>query len=324
MSDFSVRSDSVDVEQIMRQIRARIRDKRGVDYTEQQIQELANAKLDKFLDARGVRSDLLEQYRQQRGEGGGRPATYAFEDTTLFESDKPVVRFFRKLLQPVLKLFFNYNTLNNVLHTQAAFNDHVLKTDDLYYELVHNVVIELTRSTIELKNLKMRVEALQSRLEFTERRARALEGVVQYKPEALRGVPRSDAPPPAAVDDGTEPQGGVDPITGGDSVRTRRRRRRRGRRGQGGPLGSDQPAGMSGGEQDPDADGGDDLSAADDSRDVGSGPPSGSALRQEPVPQPRPLPPPRSVPSSGSDPQVGSVPDPEPVPPRATEPDEGQ
>jgi hypothetical protein len=40
MADFSVRSDSVNVEQIMEQIRARIREKRGVDYTEQQILDI--------------------------------------------------------------------------------------------------------------------------------------------------------------------------------------------------------------------------------------------------------------------------------------------
>ena len=66
MSDFTVRSDSVDVEQIMRQIRARIREKRGVDYTEEEIRELANVKLEKFLDPRKVRSELLEEYRRQR------------------------------------------------------------------------------------------------------------------------------------------------------------------------------------------------------------------------------------------------------------------
>ena len=66
MSDFTVRSHSVDVEQIMRQIRARIREKRGVDYTEEEIRELANVKLEKFLDPKGVRSDLLEQYRRVR------------------------------------------------------------------------------------------------------------------------------------------------------------------------------------------------------------------------------------------------------------------
>ena len=64
MPDFNVRSDSVNVEQIMEQIRARIREKRGVDYTEQQIRELAAVKLEKFLDPRGVRSDLLEQFQR--------------------------------------------------------------------------------------------------------------------------------------------------------------------------------------------------------------------------------------------------------------------
>jgi hypothetical protein len=150
-------------------------------------------------------------------------------------------------------------------------------------------VLELTRASIEVKNLKMRLESVQSRLEFNERRARALEAVVQYKADArVRGDRRDDsrrdqqprgehtrgqgsqgrppgAPPPrppqppaqvrapqapqgpqvtpqaaaAAVafeepaTPGTEPQGGIDPITGGDSLRTRRRRRRRGRRGPG-------------------------------------------------------------------------------------------
>ena len=41
MAEFNVRSDSVNVEQIMEQIRARIREKRGVDYTEAEIQQLA-------------------------------------------------------------------------------------------------------------------------------------------------------------------------------------------------------------------------------------------------------------------------------------------
>ena len=49
MAEFQVRSDAVDVEQIMRQIRARIREKRGADYTEQEIRELASVKLEKFL-----------------------------------------------------------------------------------------------------------------------------------------------------------------------------------------------------------------------------------------------------------------------------------
>ena len=57
MPEFTIRSESVDVEQIMDQIRTRIRGKRGVDYTEEQLRELAAVKLERFLDPRGVRSD---------------------------------------------------------------------------------------------------------------------------------------------------------------------------------------------------------------------------------------------------------------------------
>ena len=230
MSEFSFRAEGVDVEEIMRQIRARIRDKRGVDYTEQQIHELATAKLERFLDPKGVRSDLLERYRQHRVASATHPPSYAFEDTTLFESDKPLVRFIRRLLRPLLKMLFNYNALTHVLHTQAAINHHWTHVHDtrdeqelLAYEVMHNLVLETTRLGIDVKNMKMRVESIASRLEFNERRARALEAVVQFKPEA-----RESTRPPGGA--GTEPAGGTDPITGGDSVRTRRRRRRRGRR----------------------------------------------------------------------------------------------
>jgi hypothetical protein len=95
MSDFTVRSDSVDVEQIMRQIRARIREKRGVDYTEEEIRELANVKLEKFLDPRGIRSDLLAQFRRKR-DASTSPRNFAFENTTLYESSRPFLRWMRK------------------------------------------------------------------------------------------------------------------------------------------------------------------------------------------------------------------------------------
>ena len=74
MTDFNIRADSVDVEQIMGRIRARIREKRGVDYTEEEIQELADVKLEQFLDPQGVRSDLVEQFRRARGRAGAAAA----------------------------------------------------------------------------------------------------------------------------------------------------------------------------------------------------------------------------------------------------------
>jgi hypothetical protein len=230
MTDFNIRSDSVDVEQIMHHIRARIREKRGVDYTEQQIHEMAAARLERFLDPQGVRSDLLEQFH--RGRATDDPATrnYAFEDTTLFESDKAWVRFARKLLKPVLKLFFNPNPLIQALHIQGQLNDVLIRRTDLYYEVIHNLVVEMTRLGIEVKNMRMRVESIGSRLDFAERRARALEGIVQYR--AMTGAPVDlPSPPPAPLDDvATEGVATSDVQTAENGAR-RRRRRRRGRRG---------------------------------------------------------------------------------------------
>src|SRR5437762_10083418 len=106
MPDFNVRADSVDVRELMEQIRARIREKRGVDYTEQQISELAAVKMEKFLDARGVRSDLLEEFRRMRPpvDPPVRP-NYVFDESTLFETHRAPIRWIRRLLLPILKLF---------------------------------------------------------------------------------------------------------------------------------------------------------------------------------------------------------------------------
>src|SRR6185503_391640 len=211
MPDFNVRSDSVNVEQIMEQIRARIREKRGVDYTEQQIRELAAVKLEKFLDPKGVRSDLLDQFRKALPayEPPELP-NYAFEDATLFESHRAPIRWIRKLLLPILKLFFNPNPLIQAMHIQSRLNTMSAERearreatrrqmDQLYYELIHNLVIETTRLGIEVKNLKMRLESVSSRLEFNERRARALESVVVYKPMGDEAPPARQQPAPQAA-----------------------------------------------------------------------------------------------------------------------------
>ena len=213
MADFTVRSDSVDVEHIMQQIRARIREKRGVDYTEEEIRELANVKLEKFLDPRSIRSDLLQHYQARRAQS---PAlqNYVFEDTTLYATNRRLVAWLRRMLRPVLKLFFNPTPLIDALHRQSNMNEAF----PLYFELIHNLVLETTRLSIEVKNLKMRVESMSSRLDFDERRARALEGVVQYRPGAVPPLQ-----PPTGSPAAGESEGQI-------AERRTRRRRRRGRR----------------------------------------------------------------------------------------------
>ena len=249
MPDFNVRSDSVNVEHIMEQIRARIREKRGVDYTEEEIRELANVKLEKFLDPRGVRSDLLEQFRRKR-EASTAPRNFAFEDTTIYTSSRPFLRFIRRMLQPILKLFFNPNPMIEALHIQSKLNDSYNQAETLYYELIHNLVLETTRLGIEVKNLKMRIESMSSRLDFDERRARALEGVVQYRPGAVAPLQ-----PPTSANGQQQSQN--QSLDADGAERRSRRRRRRGRRagrdhrGQGPGPGGQETQGPGTGDQGP-------------------------------------------------------------------------
>ena len=304
MSDFSVRADHVDVEQIMRQIRARIRDKRGADYTEAEVRELASVKLDRFLDPRAVRSDLLGHFKRQHQPaplflaGEEFPPDYHFEPDLILGSarDLPrrILRGIRTLLRPVLQLFMNVGAITHPLHMQPAINaknrelfarvSQRLQTRDeldaLNFEMFNNLVVETTRLGIEVKNLRMLVESLSTRLDFDERRARALEGVVQYRP----GTPLAPPPPPppaqaGGVADESEPatpgaQPSGAPGDAGDGRGPRRRRRRRGRR-RGGLEAGAPGAAAAGGGSPAEALGGDDAMGDDgddgpDGDDLGS------------------------------------------------------
>lgn len=237
MSDLNVKSDSVDVEQIMKQIRSRIREKRGSDYTETELQQLASAKFEQFADPSGLRSDLLEQFRKR----GDEPSTY--------HRHRGVRRVLLMMAHPLLK----------------RVQKQLMADLNLYFEIIHNLVIEVTKLGVENHNLKMKVESLSSRLDFDERRGRALEGVVQYRqprqhqqqpqhqqqrpaqpqpqqqPQAQPSAPAQASASPntsaaaavtAPVTQGEQPAGqlGQDGQARGDGSGRRRRRRRRRRR----------------------------------------------------------------------------------------------
>ncbi len=272
MEDFTFRSKSIDVEKIMDEIRSRIREKRGVDYTEAQIRELAHVKLDKFLDSEQVRSGLQEHY--QREHSAGRmfqppPGNFAFEDDTIYASSQGLrgrlISMSRRLLNPVLRMMFNPRPIVDVLQKQSEINAHSARRfarhaelDAIKYEVLNNLVVGITRLGIDTKNQGMRLESLTSRLDFDEQRARALEKVVQYRPGATTPAQDATGEEAATSEDTASGQGG-----GGDAARRRRRRRRRTRPssapGDSGPIesgrdteGSQKPTSSSGAADDDD------------------------------------------------------------------------
>ncbi len=218
MPDINVRSDTVNVEQIMEQIRGRIREKRGVDFTEAQVRELATARLDQLLDPRGVRSELLEQFRRAQAAAAIHEyPNFTFEADTLYDSTRGPLRWIRRMLQPLLKLFFNPNPLIKALNIQSKLNVTIaereakrdtarLAFDQLQYDAMRSLVMETTRLGFEVKHLTMRVESLGARVEFNERRTRAVESTVVYGPPD-EIAPRLEAPRAPRRDEGRRDDG---------------------------------------------------------------------------------------------------------------------
>ena len=247
MSEFNIYTESVDVDRLMEQIRARIREKRGLDYTEEQIREMAEVKLERVLEPKTLRSDLIEHYRRQQQVGQADepqpaqklPPSFEFDPDTIYRSSRgglgKILHGIRWLLRPVLKLFFNPTPIVHALQIQREINKQIGNTAELNaltYELLNNLVVEMTRLSIDVKNHKMRVESIAGRLDFDERRARALESVVQYRSA-------SDAPAaPGGKDSSDDTPGGAE--------RKRRRRRRGRRRPPVSPPAGDAPAAQSG------------------------------------------------------------------------------
>jgi hypothetical protein len=237
--------DQVDVEQIMRDIRARIAQRQGIDLSNQQIQDLAARRLESILDPRAIKPSLLEGLRRSAGAvtatAAPKPSSepvYTFDHTTIYDSPRAVLRFIRRLLNPLLKLFFNPNPLIRALHLQARLNVEAAEREAerdrrqtewnaLHYEILQRVVTDVSRVSLELQALSMRIESLNARIDFNDRRVRSIEGTAQSGRAPARSMD-TVASQPASSEPITPAEGAEAPAM--ESVR-RRRRRRRGRRG---------------------------------------------------------------------------------------------
>jgi len=247
------RTDRVDVEQIMRDIRARIAQRSGVDLSNQQIQELAARRLEAILDPRGLKPELLDQLRRAAGErtapaDAAAPSaaqSYPFDEASLYDSPNGFLRFLRKLFHPLLRMLFNPTPIAHALAQQSRLNTELLQRDAerdrrqsewnaLHYEILQRLAIEVSRVSIEAQSQSMRVESLGAKVDFNERRVRTMEGT-QTRPARQQEI--SQAPQQTAATGATTTEAAPQPQQSegqpaGDAPR-RRRRRRRGRRSPG-------------------------------------------------------------------------------------------
>ena len=222
----------------MRDIRARI-GLRGIELNNQQIQELAARRLESILDPRSLKPALLDQLKRSATGIPPLPSSeqapaFTFEENTLYESHRGILRFIRKLLNPILKLFFNPNPLVRALNAQSQLNTEAAARDverdrkqtewnALHYEILQRLVTEVARVSMEMQSLSLRIESLAAKVDFNDRRVRTLEGTAS---QARPGRPAEPASAAAPVE-GAAVEGSEQLV----DANRRRRRRRRGRRG---------------------------------------------------------------------------------------------
>ena len=250
MAEFDTRADSVDVTQVMGRLRARIREQRNPDDPEQ-IRRQAEAARDRCFEPLRAGANRVEHNRRltppgrfdcgPQGESLA-PEPFEFDEDTVYVSSSggtmgKLIRLIRRLLNPILRLFFNPDPIISAMMRQAEINARLLdllervntefertgrkfaareELDALNYEVVSNLVEEMTRLAVDMKNHRMLVESVAARLDFDERRAQALEAVRQGR-----------STPPGAGDGPERAEGDGSAAAPGRTRRRRRRGRRR-------------------------------------------------------------------------------------------------
>ncbi len=162
----------------------------------------------------------MEQIRarieSRRGDAAGPPASpertaallpsesFDFDGNSIYRSSRGgvgrVLYGIRKLLGPLLKFFFNIDTMVHALSTQARLNAQQAEFDDgvaqrlaareeqdvLSRQVLQNLMAEMRQLSTEMKNHRILVESLAERLDSCERQARS----------PVRTPPADEPPPP--------------------------------------------------------------------------------------------------------------------------------
>ena len=172
---FEIKAEGVDVERLLAEIQRRVEERRGVLYTEEELRYIAERPLEGVVQPHDVRADLLDEFRKRDASWN-----YSFDAQTLYRSSHGLagraIEAARRLLRPVQKLFWNPNPMIAALSRQSDLNRFSV-------DLLHNLVLELTRLSLEVQELRSRNLELTSRLEALARREKTLEGMVAYRRE---------------------------------------------------------------------------------------------------------------------------------------------
>src|SRR6185295_2233502 len=169
-----VKAGAVDVDEVMREIRADIAAKkaRGV-YTDDEVRRIASHRLHPVLDSHEFRSRLLDELLADPSRWN-----YTFDPEAIYRSSRGGSGRFleaaRRWLRPVQKLFWNPVPMISALSRQSDLNQTLV-------HVLHNLAEQATRTGLENQDLRNRVLQLQGQLALQARRQKALEELLAEK-----------------------------------------------------------------------------------------------------------------------------------------------
>jgi len=168
-----IESKDVDVRKIMAEIRERIADKKRGLYTDEEIREIAERKLEAVLETRQFNPDFLKDFKTK-----SEVWNYTFGPETIYRTSRGGAGGFlgtiRNLLKPIQKLFWNPTPMIAALSRQSDLNQYSV-------QMLTNLTLELTRLNLEVQELRARLQQTDASLEELKKRERALESLAVLK-----------------------------------------------------------------------------------------------------------------------------------------------
>lgn len=168
-----IESKDVDVRKIMADIRERIAEKKRGLYTDEEIREIAERKLEAVLESRQFNPDFLKDFKTK-----SEVWNYTFNPETIYRTSRGgvggLLGAIRNLLKPIQKLFWNPTPMIAALSRQSDLNQYTV-------QMLHNLTLELTRMNLEVQELRARLQQTDASLEELRKRERALESLAVLK-----------------------------------------------------------------------------------------------------------------------------------------------
>ncbi len=168
-----IESKDVDVRKIMSEIRERIAEKKRGLYTDEEIREIAERKLEAVLETRQFNPDFLKDFKTK-----SEVWNYTFDPETIYKTSRGGVGGFlgtlRNLLKHIQKLLWNPTPMIAALSRQSDLNLYTV-------QMLHNLTLELTRLNLEVQELRARLQQTDANLEELKKRERALESLAVLK-----------------------------------------------------------------------------------------------------------------------------------------------